>query len=241
MTNHFNALSLQLNALGPKHGLSTVFNDLLTLTLCSYHPVNIQNLIGGLQIEDFEKDPDNENLYFETIKKYDSEELNTFSKVMAHLQLQAVEHPYTDILGEFFTAEITNGRNGQFFTPEHVCTMMAQMTVPKEQEGQKILDPACGSGRLLIKAAKINPNNYFFGSDNDATCAKMAAVNFFFNGLSGEVSWMDSLSMKWFGGWHINVGTLGIMPIEREQSYIWTRPPEPKTNAPEDGSQLVLF
>ncbi|CAM1360821.1 conserved hypothetical protein [Tenacibaculum litopenaei] len=55
---------------------------------------------------------------------------------------------------------------------------------------------------------------------------------------------MNSLTMEWYGGWHINMNGLGIIPIEKEQSYIWLHPPKikPKTeNQTTTTQQLSLF
>lgn len=147
--------------------------------------------------------------------------------------------------------EITKGQNGQYFTPDPVCQMMVKMQFMDDQsEGQRVLDPACGSGRMLLNAAKLHPKNHFFGGDNTNTCAKMATLNFFLNGLKGEVAWMDCLSMEWFGGWQVNTNGLGILPIDKEQSQIWThapkkseRPTSPKQEirAEHSSYQLSLF
>ena len=231
MTDHFNDLVKTLNQLGRKHDLTKVFNDLLTMGVCSFHRTNIQSRLQ-------EKDETNETLYMETIKPYQRDELNTFATALGILQLNVLDDPYSDILGEFFMQHITKGQNGQYFTPAPVCEMMAKMQCGNlEDEGNKILDPACGSGRMLLSAAKINHRNYFFGADSSYTCAKMATLNFFLNGLNGEVAWMNSLSMEWYGGWHINRNGLGIVPIEKEQSEIWTEAPPKKKTA----QQLSLF
>lgn len=124
---------------------------------------------------------------------------------------------------------------------------MARITLDDKTIGKRILDPACGSGRTLLSAAKTNHKNCFFGADNDATCAKMATLNFFLNGLKGEVSWMNSLSNEWYGGWHINMNGLGIVPIHKEYSAIWFNPPKQDNSSTSKeipnalGNQLSLF
>lgn len=212
-----------MHGIGRTFELSKVFNDLLTMSICAFHRTNIQSRLQ-------EKDEQNEALYMNTIKVYERETLNEFAKAMGILQLNATQNPYSDILGEFFMQDITKGHNGQYFTPHHLCDMMAQMQISdcKDEFNKRVLDPACGSGRMLLSGAKINPRNYFFGADNSNTCAKMAAVNFFLNGLRGEVAWMNSLSMEFYGGWHVNMNGIGIVPIEAEQSHIWSKPPQAK-------------
>ena len=232
--------------LGRKHSLSNVFNDLLTLSICSYHETNIKT---GFR----QKDEANEELYIQVFNKYDKEEISELAKMMATLQKNAYQAPYSDLLGQFFTEHITNGHNGQFFTPDGITQLMAEMQGEAGSiERKRVADPACGSGRLLLSFAEKNPNNTFYAADNAGTCAKMAAVNFFLGGMKGEVAWMNTLTMEWYGGWHVNRWPrIGIVPIEKEQSAMWLdpksvqhRPPPPQDQEDKtkgDDLQLTKF
>lgn len=241
LTEHFNQLSNILGDLGRTRDLSRVFNDLLSISICSFHRVNIQSQLQ-------EKDPDNEKLYMEIIQSFKKEELGALAKALAHLQLNVLDRPYSDLLGDYFTEYITRGENGQFFTPDPICELMTRLQGEDQSiKKQRVLDPACGSGRTLLNFAKVHPDNYFFGADNHQSCAKMTVLNFFLNGLRGEVAWMNTLSMEFFGAWHINTDGLGIRPIEKEQSQIWSAPSKRKpiefkeVDPLSGGSQLEMF
>lgn len=244
MRDHSSTLAKTLTPLGRKYDLAKAFNDLLTMGICSFNQINIQSRLQ-------EKDEANEATYMDTIKSYDKDDLNIFAAALGILQLNVLDNAYSDILGDFYMEYITKGENGQYFTPDPVCQFMAQIQLETLQdEGNRILDPACGSGRMLLNVAKLHYRNYFFGADNNNTCAKMATLNFFLNGLNGEVAWMNSLSMEWYGGWQINRNGLGIVPIEKEQSEIWTEAPKSKpvtfdnkttTRAGQPAEQLSLF
>ena len=232
--------------LGRKHSLSQVFNDFLTMGICSYHETNIMTRCQM-------KDEANEKLYFETIERYEKDELSVFAKLLGIFMSNTHQAPYSDLLGQFFTEHITKGHNGQFFTPTNVCKMMARLHgEPGTIQGKTVADPACGSGRLLLTFAKINPENTFYGADNHNTCAKMSTLNFFANGLQGEVAWMNTLTMEWYGGWHTNRWPrAGIVPIEKEQSCLWSepekmealkrKPEDVASSSKSDGQQLTLF
>ncbi len=234
MGDHYKAFNSIALRLGRRHELSTIFNDLLTMAVCAFHQTNIGS---GLT----KKDPTNEALYMSTIKGYERDELDDFGALLGHLQANVLDAPYSDLLGVFYSEHITMGHNGQYFTPEPVCKIMAQLTTPEENPVQQhVLDPACGSARTLLCFAELHPDNYFYGADNNITCAKMSCVNLFLNGLRGEVSWLNSLSNEWYGGWNVNTNGLGIVPIEKESSYIWLHPPESPAPDP-SGTQLHLF
>lgn len=234
MSEYFNQFSKSLQKLDYRYDRSKVFNDFLTMAICAFHTTNIQSALQ-------EKDEENETLYFEAINPYKKEDLNILGEALGLLQLNVLDDPYSDILGEFFMQHITKGQNGQYFTPSHMCDMMAKLNGLEAQEDQRIMDPACGSGRMQLSAAKINHRNYFFGADNSQTCAKMATINFFLNGLSGEIAWMNSLSMEWYGSWQINMNGLGIEPIEKEHSQIWSEAPKSESPEKPKPDQLTLF
>ena len=120
MTENFNQLSKTLENIARKHDISKIFNDFLTIGICAFHQTNIQSRLQ-------DKDDTNEELYLKTIKSYDRDELTRLGEAMGILQLNVLDDPYSDILGEFFMQNITKGQNGQYFTPEPVCDMMAKM------------------------------------------------------------------------------------------------------------------
>ncbi|RZK27018.1 MAG: SAM-dependent DNA methyltransferase [Flavobacterium sp.] len=112
---------------------------------------------------------------------------------------------YRDPLGELYMQLISQGRMGQYFTPEPICDMIAAMQVgDNSQPKQTVLDPACGSGRMLLSAAKLNRHMRFYGADLDNTCCKMALLNMLLNSLTGEIACMDSLSNEFHVGYKLH-------------------------------------
>ncbi|WP_210521899.1 N-6 DNA methylase [Hymenobacter terricola] len=206
-----------MERLAGRHTLGTVFSDFLTLATCSLHPQTL--LSPGLN-----PDPENEAQYLAVAGRYQREELNKMAELIGLLMLQASSRPYSDLLGDYFTEHVTRGRNGQFFTPDNICLMMAKMVGGEACEGKTVNDPACGSGRMLLAFAQDAPKNHFFASDVDANCARMAALNFYLNGMTGEVVQMNTLTLEAWRAWHINAGVRGIQPIPLEQALQVPRP-----------------
>lgn len=115
---------------------------------------------------------------------------------------------FSDALGDIFMEFVSHGRNGQYFTPEPICDMMTAMQ-GEYKDGMSICDPACGSGRMLLSAARKNRNLNFYAGDNDLLCAKMTALNFLLNTMPGEVAHMDALSLEHHCSWHISKILIG--------------------------------
>lgn len=84
------------------------------------------------------------------------EAINIIEQIFAEIEKDASEggHAFQDIQGdvyEMLLSEIASaGKNGQFRTPRHIIKLMAELVAP--QLGQRIADPACGTGGFLLGA-----------------------------------------------------------------------------------------
>ena len=82
--------------------------------------------------------------------------INIVEDILKEIEKDATEggHAFQDIQGdvyEMLLSEIaTAGKNGQFRTPRHIIKLMAELVAP--QLGQRIADPACGTGGFLLGA-----------------------------------------------------------------------------------------
>lgn len=165
-------------------------------------------------------------------------------------------HP-GDILGAVFGAmELHNASRGQFFTPMHVCQLMAGLQMADGHHQQAIdskgyitvMEPACGSGAMVIAMAlTMQEQGYSYqrqlhvtATDIDARAAHMAYVQFSLLHIPAVVVVGNSLTVEarevWhtpahiLGGWHHR---LAKDQDEQEQSSGSVRPeskphPEPE-------------
>jgi len=209
-----------------RFSIFTVFDDFLTMSMA----VCTQSLNT--------KKSWYEDEYMTTIDKYKDSELRfEFPKAFAYM-ITEMEERFddsfgNDVLGEFFEQHISNGRNGQFFTPYPVCRFMASITATDrkleenaiKERPLRILDPSCGSGRMLLATHRtIGPGDEYYGIDIDRTCVKMTALNLFFNGVwNSEVMCANALSPNDFViAYRISSLPLGIFKIEeKEKSRLW--------------------
>ena len=104
---------------------------------------------------------------------------------------------YYDHLGEMYLEKIVSKneatRKGQFLTPMNIADAMAEMTIRKTENAVKILDPAVGTGRLLMAAHKRAPKGLLFGVDIDLRALRVAFTNFAIHNISGYLLNADSL------------------------------------------------
>jgi len=83
------------------------------------------------------------------------------------------------------------GRSGgEYFTPQEVSELLARITVAGKTEVNKVYDPACGSGSLLLQFAKVlgkeNVRQGFFGQEINITTYNLCRINMFLHDINYE-------------------------------------------------------
>ena len=77
---------------------------------------------------------------------------------------------------------------GEFFTPQHVSKLIAKIAMHKQDSVNKIYDPACGSGSLLLQAKKHFDVHIveegFFGQEVNHTTYNLARMNMFLHNIN---------------------------------------------------------
>ncbi|GAA4487464.1 type I restriction-modification system subunit M [Microbacterium panaciterrae] len=79
---------------------------------------------------------------------------------------------------------------GEYYTPQEVSELLAQITVLGKTAVNKVYDPACGSGSLLLKFAKVlgeeNVRQGFYGQEINLTTYNLARMNMFLHDINYE-------------------------------------------------------
>lgn len=199
----------------------TVFDDFLTLTLTCF----CLDVKTGLSYD--------EPLYLETIGKYAKHDLrHIFPQMLATLitemERRSGSASGNDVLGEYYEAHLARNGLSQYFTPWPICEMIARSVTSghtEESRVQRILDPCCGSGRMILAGSRVlGPNNEYYAIDVDATCIKMTALNLFLNGVfKGEVLCADALNPDSFTvSYKLSLLPFGVFRItEKERSLLF--------------------
>ena len=99
-----------------------------------------------------------------------------------------------DLFGDAYEFLISNyaanaGKSGgEFFTPQHVSKLIAQLAMHNQESVNKIYDPAAGSGSLLLQAKKQFDAHIiedgFFGQEINHTTYNLARMNMFLHNIN---------------------------------------------------------
>ena len=117
------------------------------------------------------------------------------------LDLRPSQLDTTDIIGDAYEYMIANfasdagKKGGEFFTPSQVSELIARLVSP--QENERIYDPTCGSGGLLLKAYKkvASGKVAIYGQELNAQTWALCTMNMFLHGVDDARIWQgDTLS-----------------------------------------------
>jgi len=100
---------------------------------------------------------------------------------------------YEYLIGKF--ASDAGKKAGEFYTPSEVSTLLAKVVEPKD--GERICDPTCGSGSLLLKAAKEvgSKNVSLYGQEVNGSTWALARMNMFLHEMdNARIEWGDTIN-----------------------------------------------
>src|SRR5699024_178919 len=133
-------------------------------------------------------------------------------KGVEELNFGNFEDNQIDLFGDAYEFLISNyaanaGKSGgEFFTPQSVSKLIAQLAMHKQTSVNKIYDPAAGSGSLLLQAKKHFDNHIiregFFGQEINHTTYNLARMNMFLHNINYDkfhIALGDTLIEPHFG------------------------------------------
>ena len=133
-------------------------------------------------------------------------------KGVADLDFGTFDDSHIDLFGDAYEFLISNyaanaGKSGgEFFTPQQVSKLIAQLAMHGQTSINKIYDPACGSGSLLLQAKKHFDQHIiedgFFGQELNHTTYNLARMNMFLHNVNYDkfnIQLGDTLTAPHFG------------------------------------------
>lgn len=99
--------------------------------------------------------------------------------------IDAFGDAYEYLMGMYASSAGKSG--GEFYTPQEVSELLTKLTVIGKTSVNKVYDPACGSGSLLLKFAKVlgrdNVRQGFYGQEINITTYSLCRINMFLHDI----------------------------------------------------------
>lgn len=158
---------------------------------------NIENSAKGAESEDdfsglFDDIDVNSNKLGSTVAKR-NEKLVKILDGIASIKLGNYQENSIDAFGDAYEflmsmyASNAGKSGGEFYTPQEVSELLTRLAIVGKTSVNKVYDPACGSGSLLLNSAKIlgkdNVRNGFFGQEVNLTTYNLCRINMFLHDI----------------------------------------------------------
>ena len=158
---------------------------------------NIENSAKGAESEDdfsglFDDIDVNSNKLGATVSKR-NEKLVKILEGIAGINLGKYQDNQIDAFGDAYEflmsmyASNAGKSGGEFYTPQEVSELLTRLAIVGKTSVNKVYDPACGSGSLLLKSAKIlgkeNVRNGFYGQEINLTTYNLCRINMFLHDI----------------------------------------------------------
>lgn len=172
---------------------------------------NIENSAKGFDSEDdlkglFDDLDVNHKILGATIENR-NKNLVKLLEAIGNLKLGNYQDNTIDVFGDAYEyllsmyASDAGKKGGDFFTPQEVSELLAEITTVDKKEVNKVYDPCCGSGSLLLKFAKVlgkeNVRQGFFGQEKNLTTYNLCRINMFLHDINYskfDIAYGDTLT-----------------------------------------------
>ncbi|MDR0837401.1 MAG: type I restriction-modification system subunit M [Propionibacteriaceae bacterium] len=165
--------------------LERVFNNIEASAVGADSESNLKGLFDDLDVNSSKLGP--------TVAKR-NEKLTRLLEAIGDLGLGDLQDSTIDTFGDAYEylmtmyASSAGKSGGEFYTPQEVSELLARIATVGKASVNKVYDPACGSGSLLLKFAKLlgkqNVRQGFFGQEINLTTYNLARINMFLHDIN---------------------------------------------------------
>jgi len=145
-----------------------------------------QSTMGSESEEDFGNLFEDIDLTSSKLGKSENDKNELIVKVLSHLDEIDfdLENSESDVLGdayEYLIGQFASGagkKAGEFYTPQQVSKILAQLVTVGKDKLKSVYDPTCGSGSLLLRVAKeVEDVSAFYGQEMNPTTYNLCRMN----------------------------------------------------------------
>ncbi|WQY56236.1 type I restriction-modification system subunit M [Helicobacter pylori] len=162
--------------------LQNIFNEIEKSSLGAPSEENVKGLFADLDV--------NSNKLGSSHKTR-VEKLTKILQAIGDMQLGEYQKSGIDVFGDAYEylmamyASNAGKSGGEFFTPQEVSELLAKIALHGQESVNKVYDPCCGSGSLLLQFSKVDKNvsKEYFGQEINLTTYNLCRINMFLHDI----------------------------------------------------------
>ncbi|GAA7609449.1 type I restriction-modification system subunit M [Helicobacter pylori] len=165
--------------------LQNIFNGIEKSSLGTPSEENVKGLFADLDVNSNKLGSSHKNRV---------EKLTKILQAIGDMQLGDYLKSGIDVFGDAYEylmamyASNAGKSGGEFFTPQEVSELLAKITLHNQESVNKVYDPCCGSGSLLLQFSKVlgdkNVSKEYFGQEINLTTYNLCRINMFLHDIN---------------------------------------------------------
>ncbi len=164
--------------------LQNIFNEIEKSSLGTPSEENVKGLFADLDVNSNKLGRSHKNRV---------EKLTKILQAIGGMQLGDYLKSGIDVFGDAYEylmvmyASNAGKSGGEFFTPQEVSELLAKITLHNQESVNKVYDPCCGSGSLLLQFSKVlgdNVSKGYFGQEINLTTYNLCRINMFLHDIN---------------------------------------------------------
>ncbi len=165
--------------------LQNIFNEIEKSSLGTPSEENVKGLFADLDVNSNKLGSSHKNRV---------EKLTKILEAIGGMQLGDYLKSGIDVFGDAYEylmamyASNAGKSGGEFFTPQEVSELLAKITLHNQESVNKVYDPCCGSGSLLLQFSKVlgdkNVSKGYFGQEINLTTYNLCRINMFLHDIN---------------------------------------------------------
>ncbi|MFP6310665.1 type I restriction-modification system subunit M [Helicobacter pylori] len=165
--------------------LQNIFNEIEKSSLGAPSEENVKGLFADLDVNSNKLGSSHKNRV---------EKLTKILQAIGGMQLGDYQKSGIDVFGDAYEylmamyASNAGKSGGEFFTPQEVSELLAKIALHGQESVNKVYDPCCGSGSLLLQFSKVlgdkNVSKGYFGQEINLTTYNLCRINMFLHDIN---------------------------------------------------------
>ncbi len=165
--------------------LQNIFNEIEKSSLGFKSEENVKGLFADLDVNSNKLGSSHKNRV---------EKLTKILQAIGDMQLGDYQKSGIDVFGDAYEYLMTmyasnaGKSGGEFFTPQEVSELLAKIALHNQESVNKVYDPCCGSGSLLLQFSKVlgdkNVSKGYFGQEINLTTYNLCRINMFLHDIN---------------------------------------------------------